>query len=143
MPMTPGLSPSIRQLQEEPAGGLGGLEDVLVEIEQGHDKPETDDHGNILRIEHDDGSVSVSLDGQPVERAAGDDTPEGWFDNLVDDIDQSELARIADDLIRGIEDDMQSRQDWIEDRAQGIKLLGLRLKSRACRARAMARPSRA
>jgi len=127
MPMTPGLSPSIRQLQEEPAGGLGGLEDVLVEIEQGHDKPETDDHGNILRIEHDDGSVSVSLDGQPVERAAGDDTPEGWFDNLVDDIDQSELARIADDLIRGIEDDMQSRQDWIEDRAQGIKLLGLKV----------------
>ena len=127
MPMTPGLSPSIRQMQEEPAGGLGGLEGVLVEIEQGHDKPETDDRGNILRIEHDDGSVSVSLDGQPVERAANDEAPDGWFDNLVDQIDQSELARIADDLMRGIDDDLQSRQDWIEDRAQGIKLLGLKV----------------
>ena len=127
MPMTPGLSPSIRQHQEEPAGGLGGLEDILVEIEQGHDKPETDDKGNILRIEHDDGSVSVSLDGQPVESACSADNPEGWFNNLVDDIDQGELAAIADDLLRGIEDDLTSRQDWIEDRAQGIKLLGLKI----------------
>jgi hypothetical protein len=126
MPLTPGLTPSLRQQEGAPTGGLGGLEDILVEIEQGHDKPETDDKGNILRIEHDDGSVSVSLDGQPVERAEGDNPP-GWFDNLVDDIDQSELGRIADDLLRGIEDDLESRQDWIEDRAQGIKLLGLKI----------------
>lgn len=126
MPLTPGLNPSIRQSQEEPAG-LGGMEDVLVEIEQGVDKPETDDRGNILRIEHEDGSISVSLDGQPVERAVDDNNPEGWFSNLVDDIDQGELGRIADDLLRGIEDDLTSRLDWIEDRAQGIKLLGLKV----------------
>ena len=81
MPLTPGLTPSLRQQQEEPGAGLGGLEDILVEIEQGHDKPETDDKGNILRIEHDDGSVSVSLDGNPVERAEGDNPP-GWFDKI-------------------------------------------------------------
>ena len=72
MAMTPGLSPSIRHMPEEPPAGLASLEDILVEIEQGHDKPETDDQGNILRIEHDDGSVSVSLDGRPVESAMGD-----------------------------------------------------------------------
>lgn len=127
MPLTPGLSPSLRQQQEIPDGGLAGLEDVLVEIEHGVDKPETDDRGNILRIEHEDGSVSVSLDGQPVERAAEGDNPAGWFDNLVDDIDQGELSRIAGDLLRGVEDDLDSRQDWIEDRAQGIKLLGLKV----------------
>ena len=126
MPLTPGLNPSIRQQEGEPTGGLGGLEDILVEIEQGHDKPETDDKGNILRIEHDDGSVSVSLDGEPVERAEGDN-PVGWFDNLVEDIDRAELGRVAEDLLRGIEDDLNSRQDWIEDRAQGIKLLGLKI----------------
>jgi len=38
MPMTPGLSPSIRQLQGGEASGLGGLEDVIVEIDQGQDK---------------------------------------------------------------------------------------------------------
>ena len=31
------------------------------------------------------------------------------------------------DLLTGIEDDLTSRQDWIEDRAQGIKLLGLKI----------------
>ena len=126
MPLTPGLTPSLRQQQEEPGEGLSGLEDILVEIEQGRDKPETDDRGNILRIDHDDGSVSVSLDGQPVERAEGDNPP-GWFDNLVEDIDNGELSRIAEDLLTGIEDDLTSRQDWIEDRAQGIKLLGLKI----------------
>ena len=126
MPLTPGLQSSLRQQQEEPAGGLGGLEDVLVEIDQGVDKPDTDEAGNILRIEHEDGSVSVSLDGTPVERAASE-ARDGWFDNLVDDIDAGELARISGDLMRGIEDDLQSRNDWIEDRAQGIKLLGLKI----------------
>lgn len=126
MPLTPGLTPSLRQQQGEPGEGLGGLEDVLVEIDHGVDKPETDDKGNILRIEHEDGSVSVSLDGQPVERAEGDNPP-GWFENLVDKIDASELSMIANDLLTGIDDDLQSRQDWIEDRAQGIKLLGLKI----------------
>ena len=126
MAMTPGLNPAIRQLQQEPAG-LGGAEDVLVEIESGVDKPETDDRGNILRIEHDDGSVSVSLDGSPVERAFDPERAADWFSNLVDEIDGGELNRISDDLMRGVQDDLDSRNDWIEDRAQGIKLLGLKV----------------
>jgi len=123
MPQTPGLSPSIRQLQGEPAG-LSGLEDLMVEIEEGVDKPEKDDKGNILRIEHPDGSIDVSIDGRPVEEAEGENPP-GWFDNLADKIDTSELSRITEELMRGIGDDLDSRQDWIEARAQGIKLLGL------------------
>lgn len=126
MAMVPGLNPAIRQQQEEPAG-LGSAEDVLVEILDGVDKPETDDKGNILRIEHDDGSISVSLDGRPVEGASEAERAAEWFGNLVDDIDQAELGRIADDLLRGVRDDLDSRQDWIEDRAQGIKLLGLKV----------------
>jgi len=99
---------------------------VLLDDTQGPDEPVTDDDGNIIRIEHDDGSVTISLDGSPVA-AGGDAPPKGWFDNLVEDISETELARISDDLMRGIEDDMQSRQDWVEDRAQGIKLLGLKV----------------
>ena len=41
--------------------------------------------------------------------------------------DAGELAQISGDLMRGIEDDLDSRNDWIEDRAQGIKLLGLKV----------------
>jgi len=124
MPMTPGLSPSVRQ-EQEPVG-LAPSEEVLVEILNDIDKPETDDKGNIIRIEHDDGSVSVSLDGSPMGESEAVRAQE-WFSNLVEDIDQFELGRIADELLRGVRDDLDSRQDWIEDRAQGIKLLGLKV----------------
>ena len=124
MPMTPGLSPSVRQ-EQEPVG-LAPSEEVLVEILNDIEKPETDDKGNIIRIEHDDGSVSVSLDGSPMGASEAARAQE-WFSNLVEDIDQFELGRIADELLRGVRDDLDSRQDWIEDRAQGIKLLGLKV----------------
>ena len=124
MPMTPGLSPFVRQ-EQEPVG-LAPSEEVLVEILNDVDKPETDDKGNIIRIEHDDGSVSVSLDGSPMGESDAARAQE-WFSNLVEDIDQFELGRIAEDLLRGVRDDLDSRQDWIEDRAQGIKLLGLKV----------------
>ena len=117
MPMTPGLSPSIRQDQEEPAAGLGAGEDVIVEILSGEDKPNTDDKGNILRIEHDDGSISVSLDGRPMGGPSDAERAREWFGNLVDDIDSAELNRIADDLLKGVRDDLDSRNDWKIGRA--------------------------
>jgi len=102
-------------------------EDVIVEMsDDDADQPEFDTKGNILRIEHGDGSVTVSLDGSPIDEAQ-DDKPSGWFDNLVEEIDDSELGRVADDLLRGIDADNQSRQEWIEARTQGIKLLGLKI----------------
>ena len=78
-----------------------------------------------MRIEHGDGSVTVSIDGSPIERA--DRKPESWFDNLVERIDDMELSRIAEDLLRGISDDLESRKDWIETRAQGLTMLGLKI----------------
>ena len=127
MAMTPGLSSAVRQLNDQQPTGLGAAEDVLVEIDEGEDKPDTDDKGNILRIEHDDGSISVSIDGRPVEEASEAEKAGEWFRNLVDDIDDMELSRIGEDLLRGVRDDIDSRNDWIEDRAQGIKLLGLKI----------------
>lgn len=84
------------------------------------------ENGELIRIEHDDGSVTISMDGKSLEPDE-DAGPSGWFDNLVDDIDEGELSKIAEDLMRGIDDDIQSRQEWVEDRAQGIKLLGLKI----------------
>jgi len=125
MPMTPGLMPNLRQ--EPMQGGLGPAEDVMVEIIDGPDNKVKDDRGNILKIEHDDGSVTVSMDGKSLEEREADEYNAEWFSNLVDDIDDMELGRIADELLRGVRDDLDSRNDWIEDRAQGIKLLGLKV----------------
>ena len=102
--------------------------EIIVSDDNAIDMPKLDDKGNIIEITHPDGSISVSLDGRPLgesEKKQGLD----WYSNLVDDIDAGELSRISSELMRGIEDDIQSRQDWIEDRAQGIKLLGLKLET--------------
>ena len=126
MPMTPGLAPNIRLVGpegEEPPED----QDVIVEMaEEGDDVPEFDEKGNILQIEHGDGSITVSLDGKPVEEAEDRESGD-WFDNLVDEIDDAELNRISSDLLRGIQDDITSRKDWIEARADGVKLLGLKI----------------
>lgn len=126
MALVPGLSPSIRLVQPDP-DELPPGEDIVVEnAPEGADVEHLDDKGNVIQIEHDDGSITISLDGKPVEESADEDNAE-WFGNIVDKIDEGELSRIADELIRGIGDDNDSRKDWIEDRAQGIKLLGLKI----------------
>lgn len=122
---TPGLVPqNLRLIDNTEPSEMDGIE---VEIAEGEPKFDTDDKGNIVRIEHEDGSISISLDGRPVESVSEAERSGEWFRNLVDEIDDSELVRIADELVRGIEDDLQSRREWVEDRAQGIKLLGLKI----------------
>ena len=126
MPMTPGLGLNLRQ--DGPPEDQFPESDVMVEIvEDGPDNVNTDEDGNILRIEHPDGSITVSLDGKPINDKGSKKDRTSWFRNLVDEIDEAELSRISGDLLRGIDDDLQSRKDWIEDRAQGIKLLGLKI----------------
>lgn len=103
-------------------------EDVIVENDpEDGEKGQFDDKGNLITIEHDDGSISISLSDKPIEEAEDPENPAGWFDNLVEKIDQMELSAISEELLRGVRDDLSSRKDWIEDRAQGIKLLGLKL----------------
>ena len=126
MPMVPGLSAALRQ-EPPPAEDMGPDEDVMVEIAEGPEKRQADDRGNIIRIEHDDGSVSISLDGRSVDGESDAERAREWFSNLVDDIGPGDLNLIAEDLLRGIGDDLESRKDWIEDRAQGLKLLGLKI----------------
>lgn len=119
-----GLSPNIRLFT--PQARIPGSDDIGADpiIEDG-DNPNLNEFGDVMRIEHEDGSVTISLDGSPLERAERKNG--GWFDNLVDQIDSTELSRIGDDLLRGIDDDMQSRRDWVESRAQGMSMLGLKL----------------
>jgi hypothetical protein len=112
--------------------GFGALEDAGVDLNpeenDNGDEVETKWEGNpLLRVEHDDGSITISLDGKPVNDDDEAERAAEWFANLVDDIDDMELSRIANDLLRGIEDDLESRREWVDDRAHGIRLLGLKI----------------
>jgi len=120
------LAPSNLRLPADPSPVHEDIDGI--EIEMVEDGPEQgyDEHGNLMSIETPDGAITITLDGSPLQRAEEDGT-EGWFDNLVHRIDQADLSAISFDLIKGIQDDLDSRKEWIDDRAQGIKLLGLKV----------------
>lgn len=127
MAMTQGLMPNLRQQAPEEEGVALPDEDIIVEMaEEGGDIPDIDDKGNIIKIEHGDGSVTVSLDGRPLGESRKEKDTD-WYANLVDEIPDDELSRIAEEMLRGIDADIRSRNDWIEDRTNGVKLLGLKI----------------
>jgi hypothetical protein len=113
----------------EPDPALPDAAKVVVDVsEDDQDQPDIADNGDILRITHADGAITVSLDGQPLGNVnPANDGPMEWFGNLAEKISQDELSRITEELLQGIADDLQSRQEWIEDRALGVKLLGLKI----------------
>ena len=119
MAMTPGLSPNMRlgQAPEEELHTPGADIDLTP-------TPEPANGNKILELEHDDGTITISMDGKSLQDDP-DAPPPGWFDNLVSKISKDELYRISDDLLRGVADDLESRKEWIEARATGLKLLGL------------------
>jgi len=111
---------------DEPDAPEASIE-VQVDPDPNGDVPDIDEKGNILRIVHGDGSVSVSLDGKPMGNVNGPADPLDHYSNLADAIGDDELNRITEELLTGIADDLQSRQEWIEDRALGMRLLGLKI----------------
>lgn len=73
----------------------------------------------------EDNGVDVDFSPFSMDKPTGDE-----FDaNLAETLDDETLDKIASDLLEGIQTDDDSRQEWLQDRAEGIKLLGLKLES--------------
>lgn len=77
-----------------------------------------------LKVDTPDGGVVIDFNP---DRTKPEDKTKGWFANLADQIDESELATIATTLLDGIERDEESRREWMSTRAKGITMLGLKL----------------
>lgn len=78
--------------------------------------------------------VEIALpDGQVViqfGKPAQDSTPlhDAAFEaNLALHMGETDLNRLADELILGIEADNDSRREWLEERAEGIRLMALKI----------------
>lgn len=109
--------------------GLAAGAILVPEEDPDADQPEYDDKGNVIKINHADGSVTVSINGKPISTPETADTPTGWYENIAGKIDDAERNRLSEDLLRGIDEDISSRADWLDQQAEGIKLLGLTLES--------------
>src|SRR5690349_6849472 len=73
-----------------------------------------------IKVEQPDGSVVINFNGK-------EEDEETEADNLADKMSEDELEEISSDLLDGIARDEASRMEWLETRALGIGLLGLKL----------------
>lgn len=69
-----------------------------------------------------DGSVIIDLNPAPAPLETKD-----HLDNIAELLDDITRGRIANEVCEGIEADDQSRQQWLQDRQDGIDLLGLKV----------------
>lgn len=79
-----------------------------------------------LTVEHDDGSVTINFEKPKDESQV---SSKEHFDNIADTIDPTVLSTMANELLQLIEADDQSRTDWLEMQATGVKLLGLKIET--------------
>jgi len=74
--------------------------------------------------------VTISMDGLAIT-IDPDAEAEGQFDaNLAEEMDESDLKRIAGELYSDIDNDRNSRKDWEQAYIDGLKLLGLKYEER-------------
>lgn len=104
-------------VQELPDGII-----VTVDDDQDHN---IDPQTGAMKVEGDDGSVAIDLD--PKSSAPKKST--GFDENLAELISNGELGRIGEEVLTAIESDIQSRQEWLNNRAAGIDLLGFKMES--------------
>lgn len=98
------------------------MTDISVVIEEPDDSVRFNEDADSIEADQPDGGVVVQLN-------AGLKKPkdESFYRNLADDIDQSDLYRITEELFTAITADDESRQQSLAIRARGIDLLGLKL----------------
>jgi hypothetical protein len=89
---------------EPPLGEMGDAQHISVHVD-------------------DDGDVTVDIGGH--DEPPPDPGPSKFNDNLADVLDEYELDKIAGDLLDGIEEDDAGRQEWLQQCAKFIDLLGI------------------
>ncbi|MBM7047565.1 hypothetical protein [Rhizobium lusitanum] len=121
------LAPSAMRQPEPDVPSLLGDVDVDLSTDGPVDGVTIDPATGAAIIEMDDGGVTIDFSPEtPGKDKAGAKEHDA---NLAEYIDDSELSHIAEDLLLGIQQDDQSRTDWLETRAQGIRLLGLKMEN--------------
>jgi hypothetical protein len=71
--------------------------------------------------------VSIGVDGVEIDLMPEDENEEEEFDsNLAEFMSESDLQKIAGDIMELIEADITSRKDWVDTYVKGLDVLGLR-----------------
>jgi hypothetical protein len=115
------LQSALRKREPEPAPTEG----VDVTIEGANDNGVTiDPETGATIVEADDGAVIIDFNPRPKGFSEANADEADFNENLAELVDDAELGMICENLLRGIQFDELSRGEWLETRAQGIRILG-------------------
>ena len=111
-------------LRQNPVAGYdySNLEPKTVTVED--EMPDIDKEKTFIKIENEDGSVVINI-GSP--KSSTEKQDEEFHSNLAMDMDSSVLGQIANELCRLVEQDDNSRQEWLNQYVMGLELLGTKL----------------
>ena len=111
-----------KALNQAPLGLTPEEEDMMMQAAQAPD----------IEIEIEDPeSVTIGVDGLEISLEKEQETAEDFNANLADYMDDSELAKLANELLGDYDDDVSSRKDWIQTYVDGLELLGMKIEERA------------
>lgn len=86
---------------------------------------------NVNPETNDDEAIEIIIEGEEPEE---DDTEaeelEEFNANLAEEMDEDELAHLADELVSSFDDDVNSRKDWMQTYVDGLELLGMKTEER-------------
>ena len=105
------INPTILNEENQMPLGDEGMEVALAAIEQAG----MDDF-----VMQDDGSAIL-------ESSMQEPISTGFDENLAESMDDSDLNKIANELVDGIEKDKSSREDWEHTYTDGLKYLGMKV----------------
>tara|TARA_R110000822_G_scaffold12986_7_gene46724 strand:- start:330 stop:2975 length:2646 start_codon:yes stop_codon:yes gene_type:complete len=90
----------------------------------------TDEESSEAKFEYnsDDGSVIVDFSTELGDNPSiSYSDPEGFYKNLVSDLDEDDLEDVSNQVINSYEADLESRAEWEDMFSSGLDLLGLKL----------------
>jgi len=98
--------------------GLGALEDPT-------------DSTPAIEIEIEDPeAVRIGVDGQPILEIEKVEDEEDFYANLAEEMPESELQSLGEELMSDINRDLGSRKEWEDTYKEGLTLLGLKYEER-------------
>jgi hypothetical protein len=108
-----------KALNQAPLGMMMGTEMAKPEMM----KPDIE-----IEIE-DPERVSIETGGLEIVIEPGEEDDE-FSANLVEEMDEGDLAQVVGDLLEDYETDVSSRKDWMQTYVDGLELLGMKIEDR-------------
>jgi hypothetical protein len=113
-------------LRQNPVAGTSYPDLEPMDVQVGGDEQKEPANSNIIKIEHEDGSISINLGGTlPV----GTNSEQDFNANIAMEVDSGYLGGLAAELCRLIKQDDDSRAEWLEQYVKGLELLGTKIES--------------